>query len=207
MDLRDAIDAGDAGALERLLSEDRSQANALIHWGKGDRLLAHPLHYVCDKVFDRTLRGGRELPLVRALLDAGAYVDFRNGDPLHAAASLGAIDVAFMLLDAGASSDAIGPGGETPMHWAAFIGAEDLVGRLIALGAPLEARDTHWNGTPLAWAIHGWSESPVPADRGGHREVVLRLARAGASVQPEWLTSKQVIADKEVAAALRERAG
>ena len=38
MDVKTAIETGDAGALRRLLSEDASQANALIRWGKNGYL-------------------------------------------------------------------------------------------------------------------------------------------------------------------------
>src|SRR5438477_5500158 len=102
MDVRDAIEQGDLTALQLRLSEDAAQANALIHWGPGNKNSCHPLHYVCDKVFDGTLGSASALSLVRALIAAGADVNFGGGDPIIAAASLGAIEVAFALLDAGA---------------------------------------------------------------------------------------------------------
>ncbi|HYR28458.1 MAG TPA: hypothetical protein VEU30_08330 [Thermoanaerobaculia bacterium] len=67
----------------------------------------HPIHYLCDKVFDGTVASGGEV--ARVLIAAGAYIDFASGDPLNAAASLGVLDVAFALLDAGADATPRGP--------------------------------------------------------------------------------------------------
>ena len=45
MDMKTAICSGDAEALRRLLAEDASLANALIHWGGfGCTVQTHPLH-------------------------------------------------------------------------------------------------------------------------------------------------------------------
>src|SRR5579864_7667312 len=95
MDLKAAIENGDADMLRGLLAEDPSLANALIRWGKS--CLTHPLHYVSDMLFERTLQRGKELPLIKALIEAGADLNFqreRKGDtPLIGAASLGAEEV------------------------------------------------------------------------------------------------------------------
>src|SRR5215813_11527163 len=103
MDVKTAIDTGDAAALCQLLSEDSSRANELIRWG---RCLTHPLHYISDMLFNGTLQIGKELPLAEALIEAGADLNFQRdgkGDtPLIGAASLGAEDVGLRLLDAGA---------------------------------------------------------------------------------------------------------
>jgi hypothetical protein len=106
MDVKTAIQDGDAEALRVLLAEDVSRANALIQWGANDCVLTHPLHYVSDMLFDGTLKKGRELPLIGALIQAGANLDFQRhgkGDtPLIGAASLAAEEVGLKLLDAGA---------------------------------------------------------------------------------------------------------
>src|SRR5438270_13362949 len=101
MNVRDAIDLAAVTALQFRLSEDPAQANALIHWGPDNKNACHWLHYICDKVFDGTLDSASALPFVRALIAAGADVNFGGGDPIIAAVSLGAIEVAFVLLDAG----------------------------------------------------------------------------------------------------------
>ena len=206
MDVKAAIDANDVATIEQILASDPQQANALVRWVDSREHLTHPLHYVCDRVFGQTLSSSHAVALVRALLAAGSDVNYGNGDPLNAAASLGAVEVAFLLLEAGARTDLLGPGGETALHWAAYIGAEELVRRLLAAGSPIEVKDENYDGTPLGWALYGWSESPVPGDQGHHPEVVLRLARAGAQVEPAWLDLKQVRSNRAVFQALGGKA-
>jgi hypothetical protein len=106
MDVKTAIRKGDAEALRRLLAQDFSRGNALIVWGKDDRIRTHPLHYIADVLFEGTLEWGKELPLADALIESGADVDFQvdaKGDtPLIGAASLGAEALGLRLLEAGA---------------------------------------------------------------------------------------------------------
>jgi hypothetical protein len=80
MDVRTAIRNGDADALRHLLAQEPAQANALIFWGNNDCLRTHPLHYISDVLFNRVLQKGNELPLIDALLEAGAIVDFRKAE-------------------------------------------------------------------------------------------------------------------------------
>jgi ankyrin repeat protein len=59
-------------------------------------------------LFDGTLERGNEMPMIQALLAAGADCKFQtpNGEtPLIGAASFGAEDFGLRLLDAGARSD------------------------------------------------------------------------------------------------------
>lgn len=204
MSVRSAIDAGDVAELGALLLRDPSAVHALVEDGRAHPV--HALHYICDKVFDRTLTTALAAALARTLIAAGADVDYQNGDPLNAAASLGVPDVAYVLLEAGARPELRGPGGETPLHWASYTGAAELVDRLIALGAPLDVADARHRATPLGWALHGWSEGSPPANQGGHRHVVLALARAGARIEPGWRELAVVRDDPDVARAL-ETAG
>lgn len=103
MDVKSAIDSGDSAALRQLLTEDFSRANELIRWGK---CLTHPLHYISDMLFNGTLQKGKELPLVEALIQAGADLNFnkdgKSETPLIGAARLGAEEVGIFLLEAGA---------------------------------------------------------------------------------------------------------
>src|SRR5579863_3477288 len=193
MDVKAAIRTGDAGALRRLLVEDPSRANALIVWGDNDRgdndcILTHPLHYVCDVLFEGTLLRGRELALIEALIEAGADLDFqrdgrrgKSDTPLIGAASLGAEEVGLRLLDAGARPELRGMFGETALHWAALLGEERLAGRLMA-GSDVNLRDAKYSSTPLGWAIHGWRNPPA-GDCGRQREVAALLVGAGAKVE------------------------
>ncbi len=108
MDLKTAIETGDAPAASSLLAEGPGRANRLIRWGKNCEIRTHPLHYVSDMLFNGTLQRGKEMPVADALLAAGADYNFQakyGETPLIGAASLGAEDVGLRLLEAGARLD------------------------------------------------------------------------------------------------------
>ena len=209
MDLKTAIRNGDADALIRLLSEDPSQSNALIRWGKNEHILTHPLHYVSDMLFEGALKKGKELPLVEALIEAGADPDFqrnredgkKSDTPLIGAASLAAEEVGLRLVDAGARPELRGLFGETALHWAALLGEYRLAGRLIG-GSDIDLKDEKYNSSPLGWAVHG-RYNPPAGNQGKQCEVAALLVSAGATVEPEWLESEQVRADTAMLDVLR----
>ncbi len=62
----------------------------------------------------------------------------------------------------------------------------------MARGAPLEAKDSTWNNTPLGWALHGWLH-PVPEKPSAaqHESVVRMLVGAGAAVSPGLIAECQ----------------
>jgi uncharacterized protein len=208
MDVKTAIRNGDVAALRQLLSEDSSRANELIRWGERKPCFTHPLHFISDMLFEGTLPPGKEIPLVDALLDAGADLDFqrsredgKKGDtPLIGAASLGAEDVGIKLLHAGAKPELRGLFGETALHWASMLGEDRLVAELIR-GSNVNLRDEKYNSPPLGWAIHGWCDPPA-GNHGRQREVAALLVAAGASVEPDWLARERVRADPQMLAAL-----
>jgi hypothetical protein len=208
MNVKTAICNGDGEELRRTLSADPAQANALVSWGENWRILTHPLHYVSDMLFNGVLPRGKELPLIDALLEAGADVDFRkegkDETPLIGAASLGAEDVAIRLLDAGAQPHLRGEGGETALHWAALFGEHRLAQRLIE-GADLELEDVRYHSTPLGWAVHSLCEPPTenPANHGHQREVAALLVAHGATVRPDWLQENTIRADPEMLSILQ----
>ncbi len=205
MDVKTAIRNGDAEALRTLLTEDASRANALIRWGVNDRNLTHPLHYVSDMLFEKTLKKHKSLPIVGALIQAGADLDFqvdgRGDTPLIGAASLSAEDVGLTLLDAGAKAQLRGLFGETALHWAALLGEDRLADRLIER-SDLNLKDEKYNSPPLGWAIHGYFNPPT-GNKGRQLEVVALLVSAAATVESEWLESVQVRADPAMLDALR----
>jgi len=205
MDVKTAIRNGDAGALRRLLAEDASRANALIAWGRDDCILTHPLHYVSDMLFQGKMQKGQELPLIEALIQAGADLDFQRdgkGDtPLIGAASLGAEEAGLRLLDAGARPEPRGFAGETALHWAALLGEVRLVKRLAAT-LDVNLKDEKYASPPLGWALHGWRNPPA-GNHGGQREVIAILVASGAKVQPQWLEFKEVRDDPAMLSTLR----
>ncbi len=203
MDVKTAICNADAEELRRILSADQAKANALVSWGPNCRIFTHPLHFVSDMLFNGVLSKGKELPLIDALLEAGADVDFRkegnDETPLIGAASLGAEDVAMRLLDSGAQPHLRGEGGETALHWAALFGEYRLALRLVE-GADLDLEDARYHSTPLGWAVHGFCERPAdnPANHGHQREVAALLAAHGAMVRRDWLQEDAVLVDPEM---------
>jgi len=203
MHVKTAIEGGDVAALQRLLAANPGFVNTTIRWGKNDEILTQPLHFVCDKVFDGTLPAERAVLLARALIEAGADIDNQNGDPLNAAASLGATGVGLLLLDAGARPDLRGLFGETALHWAAITGNAVLVQHLLEKGAPVDVKDEKYQATPIGWALHGWNQPPPPGNHGRHGEAVVALVRAGAIVDPNWLAEAQARGQADVVHALR----
>jgi hypothetical protein len=209
MDIKSAIQNGDVEVLRRLLRADVARANALIRWGKNDCILTHPLHYVSDMLFEGTLERGNELPLIEALIEAGADLDFqregedgKKGDtPLIGAASLGAEALGVKLLEAGARPEMRGIFGETALHWAALLGEDTLAGKLIT-GSDVNLEDEKYHSPPLGWAIHGCYNPPT-GNHGKQREVAALLVRAGAAIEPRWLESEAVRGDSAMFAALR----
>jgi hypothetical protein len=205
--VKTAIESGDAAALHRLLAEDASRANELVSWGKNDRILTHPLHYVCDMLFEGTLARGRELPLIEALIRAGADLDHQPGPkadtPLIGAASLGAEDAGLVLLRAGARPELTGIFAETALHWAALLGEDRLAAGLIE-GSELDLKDEKYSSPPLGWAIHG-RQNPPAGNQGRQCEVAALLVAAGARVDPAWLESEQIRADLPMLAALKKQ--
>lgn len=205
MDVKTAIQNGDADALRELLSEDASRANELIQWGNKNKCLTHPLHFIADMLFAGTLQRGKELPLVEALIEVGADLNFnRNGEgetPLIGAASLGAENVGLRLLDAGARPEILGMFGETALHWASMLGEDRLVARLTQ-GCDVNLKDEKYHSPPLGWALHGWCDPPA-GNQGRQIEVVAQLVAAGATVEPGMLLSHKVRSSPEMLAALR----
>lgn len=102
------------------------------------------------------------------------------------------------------------PNRPTFLHSAALGGHAVIVGLLLERGVPVDALETTYNGTPLNWALHGWSHAAAAA-RDRYVEVVARLVRAGAAINPAWLDdnaeptlfARQLRAESRMLAAVR----
>jgi hypothetical protein len=92
--------------------------------------------------------------------------------------------------------------GETALHHAAYGGHAAIVALLLARGAPVNVKDETWEGTPLGWALHAWSQAPADSKSERYYEVVGLLIRAGAAVHPEWLDDERIAADARMRAVL-----
>jgi hypothetical protein len=75
--------------------------------------------------------------------------------------------------------------GQTGLHWAAFGGHAETVKVLLEHGAPIDAKDESFAGTPLGWALYGWGAGER-LGRAEYYDVVTLLVQAGARLDPEW---------------------
>jgi len=112
--------------------------------------------------------------LARDLRAGGVTIEPVDHVWLVSAASRNRTAPALMLLEAGCPAGASDEG-TTAMHWAAYHGNADLVAGLLKGGAPTDARDPQYEGTPLAWAEHGSKEGHPRA--GADYARVLELLR------------------------------
>jgi ankyrin repeat protein len=158
--LFDAVRAGDAGGVERLLaggaevdSRDRDQATPLIAASLSDQPAVAEL-----------------------LLSKGADVMARNAGgftPLHAAAYSGSVRIAELLLGKGAVlEDAANKAGVTPLMVAVEENRVAMLELLIARGADVNRPESH-GYTPVTRA--GFK---------GHRDIIRLLKRHGAACPP-----------------------
>src|SRR6266702_2453545 len=104
-----------------------------------------------------------------------------------AAASRPAETVALML-DLGFSPHARNGFGEQPLATAAYHGNAAIVRLLLDAGADVDARDTRFDSTPLAFATVGSGERA--GKPGDWLETVRLLIDAGASRQDVWISEK-----------------
>jgi len=102
--------------------------------------------------------------LVRATDDDGRTA-------LHHAATYGQVDIALILVDAGADIDAREKDGETPLHYAVWRSELDVTALLVEFRADLEIRN-NWGRTPLL----------IVARETGNAEMARLLIDAGAEV-------------------------
>jgi hypothetical protein len=135
-----AVTTGDLARLRQVLATEPAAATPRYVDGRERVRIpgqSIPLFCVSAAVFHGGNRRGNDEALARALIAAGADVDFQGGDPLCAAASYGAIGTARALLEAGADPDA---GGGVALANAMLFGFTELTGLLARHGAALDLR-------------------------------------------------------------------
>jgi ankyrin repeat protein len=120
-----------------------------------------------------------------------------HSTPLITAARFNQVEIAKLLLDAGADIAARGQHGGIALHWAAWHGHVEMVNQLLERGAPVDVTDEEFDSTPLGWAAHGSANCRNP--QGDYVAVVERLIAAGANV-PEKAGGSEAVAE-----ALRRR--
>lgn len=126
--------------------------------------LSAGLHASTSAVADAAM--ARDAAAVRALLQQGGDVSAAQGDgmtALHWAATHGDVELADMLLYAGANTRATTRlGAYTPLHVASRAGASAIVTRLVTAKADVEAR-TSTGATPLMLAASSGNVEAVSA--------------------------------------------
>jgi ankyrin repeat protein len=155
LDISEAACLGDCDCLRRLIAADAMRARAV----SGDGW--PPLH----------LSAAFASPAaVTLLLEHGAHIHQLSHNPLrnqalHACIALGnSVEVARLLVEAGADVNATAAGGYTPLHLAASNGNREIIALLLENGANREA-----------CCDQGKSPADYARER-GHAEVVALLA-------------------------------
>jgi ankyrin repeat protein len=140
---------------------------------------------------DAAMRGESEQ--VRALIKSGADVNLAQGDgmtALHWAAELGDVEMATMLIAAGANLESVTRiGGIRPLHLAAENGQAKVARTLLDAGALAEAGRAVTGTTPLHFAA-----------RAGSVETIDALLQHGADVDArelEWAQTPLMFAAEE----------
>lgn len=85
-----------------------------------------------------------------------------------------------LMLSLGWRLDVESEWGGTILHWAAWWGRVDQLQALLAHGAPVNARDTRYGSSPIAWAAHGSRFCPRANDD-DYVAIVHALLDAGAT--------------------------
>ena len=96
--------------------------------------------------------------------------------------------------------------GQTGLHWAAGGGHVETVRVLLRRGAPVDAIDDTWQGTPIQWAFFGLMNPTTPSvEPERYYSVMSLLVAAGATVKPAWRANAREMGDDKLLAALGER--
>lgn len=204
MSLKREINKGDIEDLKTAINTDPAKVNQVIKWGPLLKNHAHPLHYLCDRVFSDELEDERAGEIARLLIDHGANINGYGFEelkdtPLVAAASLHADEVALVLIEAGADIHHAGCFGGTALHWAAWCGRDRVVQRLLEEELDINRRCVTHNSTAFFWAAHGRANS---GEKSKHNQIecaqLIKEAGADTSIPNiEGLTAKELLENDE----------
>ena len=159
MEFIKAIFSGDVGALRTILQKDDLAANKSISL-PDNPALAHPLHRICDAVFDEAITEVQGIEMAKLFLEHGSNVNPGISDgqdsPLTAACSLRCDELALLYIASGANIHHRGCHGGTALHWAAWCGRDRVVRKIVSLQSEINLLCTEFRSTPLFWAVHGF---------------------------------------------------
>lgn len=199
MTLRDLILKGDAHDVRERLDANSAEANDPIPISSTNRSKVHPIHFVCDCIFEGKLDSGVGERIVRLLVDAGSDINATppgiRDSPLISACSLLCDDIAIYLIRQGADVLPRGTHGGTCLHWACWTGSDRVVKELLLHPVDLEDRDNEFKCSPLLWAVDGLIHAKE-GNRRNQRECILTVVKAGAridSVNAAGLSSVEIL--------------
>jgi uncharacterized protein len=145
--------------LERLLISNPTLANDEIGLPDNDAV-AHPLHRICDGVFNQNFGDETGVALAKLFLKHGSTInppsDPPKDSPLTAACSLHCDELAILYIDHGANISHQGCHGGTALHWSCWTGRDRIVEKLLSMNSEINQRCIDFKSTPLFWALHGY---------------------------------------------------
>jgi ankyrin repeat protein len=136
-------------------------------------LMIIPPNKKAEMIVDEIKKGEPNLNLVNDLIVLGANLDWQDEDkygwtPLHYAIDCGEVEIARMLIEAGADVNVQNEWGKTPLHRAAMRGRVEIVGMLLDARVDVNLQDKG-----------GWTPLHVVASN-GRVEIARMLIDAGA---------------------------
>jgi ankyrin repeat protein len=160
-ELKSSVNNNDLVGLRHILSKHPYLANEGIPYDETNPSKAHPLHRICDGVFEKRYSDDEAVAMAKIFLEFGADVNGgelieKKDTPLIAAACLGADKVGILYIEHGANINHAGCHGGTAIHWAAWCGRNVLLKRLLDAGADIHKLCIDFRSTPLFWSIHGY---------------------------------------------------
>jgi len=166
------------------LEKQPLSVNDPIKWGPGGKNISHPLHFLCDCVFEKYLSEDLALQIAKILLKKGANIDglkiIGKDSPLIAACSLYTDQLGAYYLECKPDLYHHGIVHATCLHWAAWTGSNKMVKALLDKRMALEDASNEYKSTPLGWAINGAQNQNLRNKR-NQLECVRLLLAAGAS--------------------------
>lgn len=182
--IKELITNVDYDGLRDLLSQNPALANEGIALSEMDDRKAHPLHRICDGVFNNVYTDAEAVEMAKIFLEFGANMDGfglveKKDTPLVAAASLHADEVALLYIENNANIHHGGCHGGTPLHWAAWCGRDKVVERLLKEKLDINKRCIDFKSTPLFWAMHGLKNGGEK-NRHHQEKCIQMLIEAGA---------------------------
>jgi hypothetical protein len=115
--------------------------------------------------------------------DASKTLSEADQQKLPNAAQTNNTEAVRLMLEAGWPVDAPGEMGATALHWAGFNGNAEMTREILRFHPTLELKSREYDGTALAWAVHG-SGNGWHRDTGDYVGTVQALLDAGATLPP-----------------------